>query len=94
VALFHELNGRDMGARIALGGTLFISHDLPAVASLCDQVAILPDGEIVEQSSRPAIFGRPRHPYTDGSYPRYRPHSTPAACVEQETARSWDKLSR
>jgi ABC-type dipeptide/oligopeptide/nickel transport system ATPase component len=58
LALFSRLS-RELGMAI-----LFISHDLPAVASLCDQVAILHDGEIVEQSSPDAIFGRPRHPYT------------------------------
>jgi ABC-type dipeptide/oligopeptide/nickel transport system ATPase component len=43
---------------------LFISHDLPAVASLCDRVAILHDGEIVEDSTPEQIFRYPRHPYT------------------------------
>ena len=43
---------------------LFISHDLLAVAALCDRVAILHNGEIVEAAGSEEIFSRPRHPYT------------------------------
>ncbi len=58
LALFGRLR-RELGMAM-----LFISHDLPAVASLCDRVAILHDGEIVEEASPEQIFGHPRHPYT------------------------------
>jgi ABC-type dipeptide/oligopeptide/nickel transport system ATPase component len=43
---------------------LFISHDLPAVASLCHRVAILHEGEIVETAATSRIFSDPEHPYT------------------------------
>jgi len=56
--LFGRLS-RDLGMAI-----LFISHDLPAVATLADRVAILDQGEIVEVGSTSSIFERPRHPYT------------------------------
>ena len=45
-------------------GMLFISHDLLAVASLCDRVAILHAGEIVEIAASEDIFETPQHPYT------------------------------
>jgi ABC-type dipeptide/oligopeptide/nickel transport system ATPase component len=45
-------------------GVLFISHDLLSVASLCNRVAILHQGEIVECAPTDEIFERPRHPYT------------------------------
>lgn len=44
--------------------TLFISHDLLSVASLCDRVAILHAGAIVEQAPTAAIFTAPAHTYT------------------------------
>ena len=43
---------------------LFISHDLRSVATLCDRVAILHEGEIVEMGASEEIFENPRHPYT------------------------------
>lgn len=43
---------------------LFISHDLAAVSAVCDRLAILRDGEIVEMGPTAAIFSAPRHPYT------------------------------
>jgi ABC-type dipeptide/oligopeptide/nickel transport system ATPase component len=45
-------------------GVLFISHDLLSVASLCNRVAILHDGEIVECAPTDQIFHSPRHAYT------------------------------
>jgi ABC-type glutathione transport system ATPase component len=44
--------------------TLFISHDLLSVAVLCDRVAILQNGAIVEDAVTEAIFTTPSHPYT------------------------------
>jgi ABC-type glutathione transport system ATPase component len=43
---------------------LFISHDLRSVAAICDRVAILHEGEIVEMGASEEIFEKPRHPYT------------------------------
>ncbi|MEO1248351.1 MAG: ATP-binding cassette domain-containing protein [Pseudomonadota bacterium] len=43
---------------------LFISHDLSVVRSLCDQVAVMFNGRIVEQAITEAIFTGARHPYT------------------------------
>lgn len=45
-------------------GMLFITHDLGVVAGMCDKVAIMKGGEIVEFGSVEDIFYRPQHPYT------------------------------
>jgi ABC-type dipeptide/oligopeptide/nickel transport system ATPase component len=45
-------------------GLLFISHDLLSVASICDRVAILSAGRVVEFNSTGNIFRNPAHPYT------------------------------
>jgi peptide/nickel transport system ATP-binding protein len=46
-------------------GLLFISHDLPLVASFCDRVAVMYAGRIVE-TCRADELGRAQHPYTRG----------------------------
>lgn len=43
---------------------LFISHNLAVVRSLCDRVAVIYRGEIVEMAATDAIFGAPQHDYT------------------------------
>lgn len=43
---------------------LFITHDLSVAEFLCDRVAVMYLGEIVEVGTRDEIFGDPRHPYT------------------------------
>lgn len=43
---------------------LFISHDLDAVAALCDRVLVLQAGHIIEQGSTEQIFQRPQHAWT------------------------------
>ena len=54
---------QDLGAALGLS-TLFISHDLRMVRHLCDRVAVLWRGRIVELAERDALFADPRHPYT------------------------------
>jgi peptide/nickel transport system ATP-binding protein len=43
---------------------LYISHDLPSVASICHRIAILHQGEIVECRQTAELFSAPVHPYT------------------------------
>jgi peptide/nickel transport system ATP-binding protein len=43
---------------------LFISHDLGVVQFICDDIAVMYLGQIVEFADRPSLFSRPRHPYT------------------------------
>lgn len=45
---------------------VFISHDLTAVRRVCQRLAIMYLGEIVEEGPASEIFDRPAHPYTKG----------------------------
>ncbi len=45
---------------------IMITHDLGVVAGLCDDVAVLYGGKVVEGGPRHSLFARPRHPYTAG----------------------------
>ncbi|MCZ4299664.1 ABC transporter ATP-binding protein [Microbacterium oxydans] len=42
---------------------LWLSHDLPAVARWCDEVAVMYAGRVVERGPAAAVLGRPVHPY-------------------------------
>jgi ABC-type oligopeptide transport system ATPase subunit len=53
------------GLQAANGLTyMFISHDLSLMGTIADEVAILHQGQIVEQGSPVDLFSRPRHPQT------------------------------
>jgi oligopeptide/dipeptide ABC transporter ATP-binding protein len=45
---------------------ILITHDLGVVAEMCDRVAVMYAGEIVEQTDVTTLFRRARHPYTRG----------------------------
>jgi len=67
LALLKELQA-SMGMAI-----LFITHDLTLVKRLADRVAVMKDGEMVEQGAVSAVFAQPKHAYTQlllGSAPK------------------------
>lgn len=67
-------------------GLVFITHDLGVARFLCDRIAVMYFGRIVEQGPTEAIFSDPRHPYTL-SLLRARQHGrTPVASDADETA--------
>jgi peptide/nickel transport system ATP-binding protein len=43
---------------------LFITHDLRVAAQVCDEIAVMRAGKIVERGPTEAVFARPAHPYT------------------------------
>jgi peptide/nickel transport system ATP-binding protein len=43
---------------------IFITHDLRVAAQICDLVAVMRDGAIVEHGRTSDVFGNPQHPYT------------------------------
>jgi peptide/nickel transport system ATP-binding protein len=45
---------------------LFITHDLGVVAKMCDRVAVMYLGKIVESGTAEKIYANPQHPYTRG----------------------------
>jgi len=83
LALFRGLN-RSFGMAI-----LYISHDLASVAGICDRIAILHQGEIVECGTTEQIFADPRHEYTQrlmAAMPRILPASVGQHSKAEATA--------
>jgi len=56
---------REIQAEVGMAIVL-ITHDLGIVAELCDRVAVMYAGQIVEETSTRTLFRDPRHPYTQG----------------------------
>jgi peptide/nickel transport system ATP-binding protein len=56
---------RDLQADLGMA-VLLITHDLGIVAEMCDRVAVMYAGQIVEEADTPTLFRNPLHPYTQG----------------------------
>jgi peptide/nickel transport system ATP-binding protein len=77
--LMRELKA-ESGAAIIL-----ITHDLGVVAEVCDEVAVMYAGEIVERATVDELFADPQHPYTVGllgSIPRLDRRTSHLATIE------------
>jgi len=77
--LMRELKAAS-GAAIIL-----ITHDLGVVADICDEVAVMYAGEIVERAPVEELFASPQHPYTVGllgSIPRLDRRTSHLATIE------------
>src|ERR1700744_2856348 len=77
--LMRDLKHR-MGSAIML-----ITHDLGVVAEVCDEVAVMYAGEVVERAEVDALFASPQHPYTVGllgSIPRLDQRTEHLATIE------------
>jgi oligopeptide/dipeptide ABC transporter ATP-binding protein len=53
----------DLRDRIGLS-IIFISHDMGVIEYLCDRIAVMYRGRIVEEGPAAAVLDHPRHPYT------------------------------
>jgi oligopeptide/dipeptide ABC transporter ATP-binding protein len=58
VRLLKELHGEFRGA------ILFVSHSLGLISEICDEVAVMYAGKVVERAAARDLFARPSHPYT------------------------------
>ena len=53
----------DLQAQLGLS-YLFISPDMAVIHHVCDRIAVMKDGKIVEEGTREDVIGNPQHPYT------------------------------
>ena len=85
LALFRRLN-RSTGMAI-----LYISHDLASVSSICDRIAILHQGQIVELGAAQQVLTNPQHEYTQrlmAALPRLPESQKPEAPAQRKSAAS------
>ncbi|GGH20691.1 ABC transporter ATP-binding protein [Alsobacter metallidurans] len=54
---------QDLKKRLGLA-ILFVTHDLRVAAQICDRIAVMQRGEIVEMGDTATLFAAPKHPYT------------------------------
>ncbi|HEX4518347.1 MAG TPA: ABC transporter ATP-binding protein [Gaiellaceae bacterium] len=71
--------------------TLLVSHDLPLLATVCDQLYVMYQGEIVEHGSAGDVLGNPKHPHTVALV-EARPARSPRAAAQEAPILSVDGL--
>jgi peptide/nickel transport system ATP-binding protein len=81
LGLFARLN-RELSTAI-----LYISHDLLSVASICQRIAILHEGDIVECGSTESILESPQHPYTQKLMAALPQRPAPAGALKAKLVR-------
>jgi peptide/nickel transport system ATP-binding protein len=95
---------RDLGRRTG-ASIVLITHDLGVVAEVCDRVAVMHAGQLVELADVRTLFARPRHPYTQAlvrSIPRIDrevamepiPGAVPSVLAPPPGCRYADRCSR
>ncbi len=75
---------------------LFISHDLSVVEHICDRVALMYAGVLVEMSGTEELFDNPRHPYTEAllsSIPDFNPRNKEKRTVLKGDVADRERLS-
>ena len=79
-----------MELRAELGmSILLISHDLSVVSQVCDRVAVMQNGRIVEDGTAADVLTRPQHPYTRlliDSVPKPLARPSPERLAESQVA--------
>ncbi|MHA7683707.1 ABC transporter ATP-binding protein [Cupriavidus sp. PET2-C1] len=79
----------DLRARTGLS-LILITHDLRVAAQVCDRVAVMKDGRVVEEADTATLFGAPRHPYTQAllaAVPGRRAVGRASAAVSERSVR-------
>ncbi|MEM7445991.1 MAG: ABC transporter ATP-binding protein [Pseudomonadota bacterium] len=70
-------------AKLVAAGAILITHDLGVAAEICDRLAVIYHGRLVETGPTAELLAAPRHPYTEGllravpKFDRSRPRLTP-----------------
>ena len=89
----------DLQERFGLA-VIFITHDLSTLAAVCERIAVMYAGRIVERGPSHEVFAKPAHPYTSGlaaAFPvigdaAYRMHPSGAARRPTRPPRSPQRL--
>ena len=83
---------KDIQARTGLA-IIFITHDFGVVARMCDRVAVMYAGHIVEEGSVRDLFNNPQHPYTQAlmdSVPKLEEKVERLYSIEGQPPMLWD----
>lgn len=68
-------------------GILFVAHQLAVIAEICDRVAVMNQGKLVEIGDTATVFGAPQDEYTKALLAAH-PHARPAGSAQVASSRS------